>query len=91
MEAVPLVRKGGESGLDLHVKNFLQCMRTRESPNASIQIGGHIARIAQLGNIALRTGDKIFWDGQKGEVTGNAGAAELTRAHYRTPWVLPAV
>lgn len=89
MEAVPLIRKGGESGLDLHVKNFLECMKTRETPNASIEIGGHIARVAQLGNIALRTGHKIFWDGDKGEVIGDTKAAELTRTHYRSPWALP--
>jgi predicted dehydrogenase len=89
MEAVPLIEKGGESGLDLHVKNFLQCMKTRETPNASIEIGGHIARVAQLGNIALRTGHKIFWDGEKGEVVGDEKAARLTRANYRAPWTLP--
>ena len=89
MEAVPLIEKGGESGLDLHVKNFLTCMKTRETPNASIEIGGHIARVAQLGNIALRTGHKIFWDGDRGEVVGDEKAARLTRANYRAPWTLP--
>ena len=89
MESVPLIKKGGESGLDLHVKNFLECMKTRETPNASIEIGGHIARVAQLGNIALRTGNKIFWDGEKGEIVGDAKAAQLTRASYRSPWQLP--
>jgi len=89
MEAVPLIKKGGESGLDLHVKNFLECMKTRETPNASVEIGGHIARIAQLGNLALRTGHKIFWDGDKGEVIGDKKAAKLTRANYRAPWELP--
>jgi len=89
MEGVPLVDKGGESGLDLHVKNFLHCMKTRETPNASIEIGGHIARVAQLGNIALRTGNKIFWDAEKGEIIGDEKAAALTRASYRYPWTLP--
>jgi len=89
MEAVPLIKKTGASGLDLHVKNFLECMKTRETPNASVEIGGHIARIAQLGNLALRTGHKIFWDGDKGEVVGDEEAAKLTRANYRAPWELP--
>ena len=91
MEAVPLIKKTGASGLDLHVKNFLECMKTRETPNASVEIGGHIARIAQLGNLALRTGHKIFWDGDKGEVVGDEKAAKLTRANYRAPWELPKI
>ncbi len=89
MEPVPLIEKGGESGLDLHVKNFLECMKTRNSPNADIEIGGHIARVAQLGNIALRTGRKIFWDGQQGKIIGDPEASQLTRASYRAPWKLP--
>ena len=75
--------------MDLHVKNFLECMRNRDTPNASIEIGGHIARVAQLGNIALRTGRKIFWDGEKGEIVGDKQASELSRASYRAPWKLP--
>jgi len=91
MESVPLIKKGGESGLDLHVKNFLKCMKNRETPNASIEIGGHIARVAQLGNIALRTGRKIFWDGEKGEIVGDEDVARYTRASYRAPWKLPVI
>jgi predicted dehydrogenase len=89
MEPVPLVQKGGESGLDLHVKNFLDCIKSRETPNASVEIGGHIARVAHLGNIALRTGRKILWDGEKGTVRDDPEAAELTQATYRAPWKIP--
>jgi hypothetical protein len=91
MEEVPWQPKEGPSGLDLHVENFLSCMKTREIPTANIEIGGHIARFAQLGNIALRTGRKIYWDGEKGEITGDKEAAALTRASYRAPWKLPSV
>jgi hypothetical protein len=91
MEAVPLIEKSGESGLDLHVKNFLECMKTRKKTNANIEIGGHIARVAHLGNIALRTGRKIFWDREKGEIIGDPEAGKLTRASYRAPWKLPEV
>jgi len=91
MEAIPLVERSGASGLDLHVQNFLECMKSRETPNASVEIGGHIARVAHLGNIALRTGHKIFWDGEKGEIAGDEEARQLTRASYRAPWKLPVV
>ena len=89
MEPVPLIEKGGESGLDQHVINFLECMKTRETPNVGVEIGGHIAGVEQLGNIALRKGNKIFWDGDKGEVMGDEKAKALTRASYREPWKLP--
>jgi predicted dehydrogenase len=91
MEAVPWKEKEGASGLDLHVQNFLECMKSRETPHAGIEIGGHIARFAQLGNIALRTGRKIFWDGDKGEIVGDDEASKLTRASYREPWKFPVI
>jgi predicted dehydrogenase len=41
-----------------HVKNFLDCMRTRKTPNASIQVGFEAARTSWIGNIALKRGMK---------------------------------
>lgn len=91
MEEVPWIAKEGPGGLDLHVQDFLARMKDRKAPTAHIEIGGHIARFAQLGNIALRTGRKIYWDGEKGEITGDKEAMELTRARYRAPWKLPVI
>ncbi len=89
MEAVPLVEKSGASGLDLHVRNFLDCMKTRQRPAADIEIGAHIARFAQLGNIALRTGRKIYWDPDRQRLINDDEANELVKASYRAPWKLP--
>ncbi|MCK5465420.1 MAG: gfo/Idh/MocA family oxidoreductase, partial [Bacteroidales bacterium] len=91
MEAVPLTEKGEASGLNLHVQNFLECIKSRETPNASIEIGGHIARIAHLGNIALKTGRKVYWDAEKGKFINDDKANEMIKAHYRAPWKLPSV
>ena len=63
MEAVPLKKAYGEGGLNLHVKNHLECIKSRNrNCNASIEIGAHIAKFSQLGNIAYRTGKKLTWD-----------------------------
>ena len=88
MEAVPL-RKIEGKGLELHVRNFLDCMKTREKPNAPVEIGAHIARIAHLGNIAYRTGSKIFWDANTNKVINNEAAGKLLVPEYREPWKLP--
>jgi predicted dehydrogenase len=49
-----------------HVKNFLDCMRTRKTPNASIQAGFEAARTSWIGNIAFKRGMKTAWDMAKG-------------------------
>ena len=36
-----------------HVRNFLDCIRSRQTPNASIEVGIAAARAGHLGNLAL--------------------------------------
>jgi predicted dehydrogenase len=88
MEAIPM-QKGEGRGLDLHVRNFLDCMKTKEKPNAPLETGAHIARVAHLGNMAFRTGRKLFWDPSAHEVLNDKEAARLSLPTYREPWKLP--
>jgi len=62
-----LVRSEHDGTLD-HVKNFLDCVRSRKTPNASIQVGFEAARTSWIGNIALKRGAKVVWDAAKGKV-----------------------
>ena len=90
MEAVSLRRAYGEGGLNLHVKNHLECIkaRTPEKCNANIHIGAHIAKFAQLGNIAYRTGKKLTWDGK---TFHDREADSYLCKEYRKPWKLPKI
>jgi hypothetical protein len=89
-EGVPL-QKGTGQGLDLHVNNFLECVKTREKPNCDIEIGAHVARISHLGNISYRLGRKVFWDTEKQQFINDDEATQMVNAHYRAPWELPKV
>jgi hypothetical protein len=51
-----------------NVRNFVDCMRTRKSPNANIHVGFEAARTSWIGNAALKRGMKVVWDGTKGRV-----------------------
>ena len=89
MEAVALV-KGTGQGLKNHVKNFLDCVKTRNpNTNASVEIGAHIAKFSQLGNIAYRSGKKLVWDGAK--FTNDEDANKYLIPSYREPWKLPTI
>jgi predicted dehydrogenase len=52
----------GEDATALHVRDFIECVRSRNKPVADLEIGHRAASVAQLGNIAYRTGHKIRWD-----------------------------
>lgn len=89
MEAVPLKKSYGEGGLNLHAKNHLECIKSRNrNCNASVEIGAHIAKFSQLGNIAYRTGKKLLWDGKSFHDTE---ADKLLCKEYRAPWELPKI
>lgn len=51
-----------------NVANFVDCMRTRKSPNANIHVGFEAARTSLIGNIAFKRGMKVAWDATKGRV-----------------------
>jgi predicted dehydrogenase len=89
MEAVPLTKPYGGGGLNLHVQNHIECIKSHNrNCNASIEIGAHIAKFAHLGNIAYRTGKKLLWDGNK---FNDKGANKYLVKEYRAPWKLPKI
>lgn len=91
MEAVPL-QKSQDNGLDKHTTNFVEAVRSRnlEALHAPIEAGAHIAVFSQMGNIAYRTGEKIYWDAKKGRFTSSA-ANKLLAAEYHNGYRIPAV
>jgi predicted dehydrogenase len=71
-----------------HVRNFLDCVKSRQAPASEIEIGHRSTTAALLGNIALKVKQKINWDGKKEQIVGNTEAATLLTKQYRSPWKL---
>ena len=72
-----------------HVRNFLDCIKSRELPRGDIEIGHRSTTVCHLGNIALKTGEKILWNGEAERITNSAGGNALLTRRYRAPWTLP--
>lgn len=91
MEATPL-QKRVDNGLDLHAVNFIDAVKSRDktSLNAPVEAGAHIAIFSQMGNIAYRTGKKIYWDEVKGGFN-DAAADKLITAAYNNGYKIPNV
>ena len=52
-------------------------------------MAANTARVCQLGNIALKTGRRLYWDNDKHRFVNDAEANALLTPVYRLPWKLP--
>ncbi len=71
-----------------HIRNFLDCVKSRETPFCDVEVGHRSTVFAHLGNIALETKSRIEWDPQTERITNNRKANDLLHYEYRAPWVL---
>jgi predicted dehydrogenase len=60
--------KGFGYATDLHVQNFLECVRTRQRPTAPMELGFQAALVVQLANLSLRQGRRMRWNHQQQKV-----------------------
>jgi len=84
----PALKEPGSSDqqFDLHVRNFIDCIKSRQNPISDVEDGHRVAVACHLANIALRTGRKIRWDAEKEEIIGDREAAAMLVRPYRKPW-----
>ena len=63
------IEKKSEKGFgwatDLHVQNFLECVRTRQTPAAPMKLAFQAALVVQMANLSLQHGRRIRWTGDK--------------------------
>jgi predicted dehydrogenase len=80
-----------DDGLHNHVGNFLECVKSRQKPICDIESGHQSSAACLLGNVALRTRERIDFDPLKQElVNPTPSAKKLFGREYRAPWKLPA-
>src|SRR5262249_54527173 len=76
----------GEDATGLHVKNFIDCVRSREKPVADIETGHRSTIAPHLGNISIRSGHKLRWDASKEEIVDDREASALLFRPPRKPY-----
>jgi predicted dehydrogenase len=83
----------GDNSGALHVRNFLDCVKSRGVPNADLATVGHPASlVVHAGNVAWRVGRQLTLDAASETFVGDEEANRLrTRPEYRAPWLLPEV
>jgi predicted dehydrogenase len=88
-EIQPMQVKGNanQSQTD-HIRDFLDCIRSRKRPVADVEEGHLTAVMCHLGNIATRLGRSLQWDAAKELILDDKEAASMLSRPYRKPWKL---
>jgi predicted dehydrogenase len=84
-------KQSGDDSHEEHMKNFIECIKTRKDPACTIENGRLVAMYAHMANIALRTNTRLEWDEATHNFGNNAAANALITPVYRKPWMLPEV
>jgi len=65
-EDQPAISRRSEKGFgyatDLHVQNFLDCVRTRRTPTAPMSLAFQAALVVQMANLSLKQGRRLRWN-----------------------------
>lgn len=69
-----------------HAKNFLDCVKSRRTPNSDLASSHWVSTTCHLANISLRTGRKIYWDAAANDIRGDKEASAMLVRPYRSPW-----
>src|SRR5262249_6931292 len=72
-----------------HIQNFLDCVKSREKPNADIEIGHTSTRLCHLRNIAYRVGRRLAFEGATESSPGDAEANRLLSREYSRRFEMP--
>ncbi|MHC4228082.1 MAG: Gfo/Idh/MocA family protein [Planctomycetota bacterium] len=71
-----------------HIRNFCDCVKTREQTNCDMETGHRSTTFALLANISLATKSRIDWDPKDERIINNKQANKLLHYKYRKPWKL---
>lgn len=73
-----------------HDREFLDCVKSRQSPSCSFENHMPLGMALSLGQLAYDSGRRIDWDAAAGRIDVLGSAQMLRYPDYRKPWKLPA-
>ena len=71
---------------DNHMKNFFDCVRSRQQPICDVEIGHRSVTVCHLGVIAMRLGRALKWNPATEQFVGDTAANGWLAREQRKPW-----
>ena len=74
-----------------HIQNWLDCIKTRQKPNADVEIGHRSISVCHLANIVRQVGRKLRWDPDREVFPGDDDANCYLQRPRRSGFELPSI
>ena len=71
-----------------HYDNFIQCVRSRKDPIATVEDGHRATILGMIAEISINLGRSLRWDSKAEQFIGDNQANRLLSAPMRSPWHL---
>jgi len=71
-----------------HYKEWIEACKGGKPAGSNFDVAGPLAEAVLLGNIAIRMGRKLEWDGPNMKITNVPEANDYVRTPYREGWTL---
>ena len=84
-------KEKGVDGQPAHVRNFLDCLRSRERPTCDVEIAQKSTNTCHIGNIAYKLGRKLVWDDASETFPNDPAANALLYREPRKGFELPRI
>ncbi len=78
----------GSGDTRFHVRNFLDCVKSRATPNCDVESAHRATTSANVANIAYKIRQHLTWDRESERFTNSAEANRYLHYEYRRPWTL---
>lgn len=73
---------------DAHMRNFLECMKSRKDPVASVEIAHRANTVCIITHIAMKLGRKLQWHPEEERFVDDDEANGLLDYPHREPWMV---
>jgi predicted dehydrogenase len=71
-----------------HFEEWIRAIQGGEPAGANFDFASMVTEVVLLGNIAIRTGKKLLWDGPNMKITNDEAANAYLQRTYREGWTL---
>ena len=71
-----------------HRQEWIEACKGNGTPSTNFDYSGPLAETVLLGNVAIRTDEKLYWDSENFKITNVPEANQYLHREYRRGWAL---